>query len=67
MGGNVVHHVLECGRGITQAKVHDHGLIEAIFCFECCLVLICIFDLHLIEAFFYVELSEDKGVLHFCN
>ena len=35
---DVVHHILECDWGVAQAKVHDHGFIEAMLCFECCFV-----------------------------
>ena len=63
----MVHHVLECCRGVAEAKVHDHGFIQAVLCFECCFVLISIFDVYFVEAPFYVEFGEDERVLYFCD
>ena len=63
----MVHHVLEGRGGVTETKVHDHGFVQAILCFECCLVLISILDTHFIESSFNVEFSEDERILYFCD
>ena len=64
---DVVHHILK-GRGrVTEAKVHDHGFIQAVLCFECGFVLVTILDTYFVETSFYVELGEDKRVSYFCD
>ena len=63
----MVHHVLEGRWGIAEPKIHDHGFVEAIFCLECGLMLIPVFDAYFIEASFYVELGENECISDFSD
>ncbi len=37
---DIVHHGLECHRGVGESEVHDSGFEESILCFECCFALV---------------------------
>ena len=63
----MVHHVLERSWGISQAKIHNHGLVDAVLCLERCFVLVPILDAHFIEASFYIKLGEDEHISYFCD
>ena len=63
----VIDHCLEHGWGVCESKVHDIRLKKAIFCFECCLVLISIFDMDVVVPPSDIKLSKDPGVFYLSN
>ena len=54
-----VHHPLEEGRCIHQAKIHDLRDESLILCFKCCLVLVFLCDLDVVVSPSYVEFREE--------
>src|SRR6266702_2602337 len=37
---DVVHHGLECCRGVGESEIHDRGFEESVPCFKCCFALV---------------------------
>ena len=56
----MVHHVLKSSRGVAEAKIHNHWLIETILRLERCFMLVSVFDAYFVETPFYVELRKDE-------
>ena len=63
----MINHCLECGWGICKPKVHNIGLKEAIFCLECCFVLITFFDTDIVVPPPDIEFSKDPGIFYLGN
>jgi hypothetical protein len=51
----VIHHLLECGRGISQAERHDHPLEDSFFRLEGCLPNINFLNRHLVLAWLLLD------------
>ena len=62
----MVHHVLEGGRGVAKAKVHDHWFVQTILGLERCFMLVSLFNAYFVKASFDVKLGEDECILYFC-
>src|SRR5260221_3029772 len=60
---DVVHHHLECCRGVAQSKEHDSWFKQALVSLECCLPLITLLDLHIVEPPAEVEYGEELGTM----
>ena len=57
-----VHHGLEGGGRVGQAKEHDHGFVKAFVGDECCLPAIFWFDKHFVVPPFDVKAGEQGTV-----
>ena len=60
---DVIHHCLECHRGVTQSKEHDSWFKQSSISSECGLPLITFFDLHIVKSPVEVKYSEEFGVM----
>ena len=56
---DVVHHHLEHHRGVAQSEEHDSWFKQASVSPECCLPLIALLDLHVVEPPVEVEYGEE--------
>ena len=56
---DVVHHCLECHRGVAQSKEHDSWFEQALVGLECSLPLITLLDPHVVEPPVEVEYGEE--------
>src|SRR5260221_3909013 len=59
---DIIHHHLECHRGVTQSKEHDSWLKQPSVSSECSLPLIPFLDPHVVESPSEVKYSEELGV-----
>ena len=64
---DLVHHCLECRRGIGEAKEHDQRFKHPSISFECHLPFIAGSDSYVVVPPTDVELGEDASVLEFVN
>src|SRR5258708_33878919 len=61
---DVIHHRLEHCRGVAQSKEHDNWFEQASSVSpECCLPLIALLDLHIVEPPVEVEYGEELGTM----
>ena len=58
---NVIHHCLEGGRQVAEAKEHDKWFIQPSVCPEGCLVFISLLDANIVETLSQVQLHEILG------
>src|SRR5258708_19141804 len=56
---DVIHHHLECCRGVAQSEEHDSWFEQALVSLECGLPLITLLDLHIVEPPAEVEYGEE--------
>src|SRR5260370_29753685 len=59
---DIVHHHLECCRGVTQSEEHDGWLKQPLVSLECSLPLIPFLNLHVIESPLEVKYVEELGI-----
>ena len=57
---DMIHHGLECSRGVGESKEHHCWFKDAKWCLECCFPLVSLFDLNIVIAPVNVEFSEDE-------
>ena len=62
---NLVHHMLERGRGVGESKEHDEWFEQAVACDESWFPLVAFFDADIVESPSYVEFAEEFGVFDF--
>src|SRR5258707_5641564 len=60
---DVIHHHLECHRGVAQSEEHDSWFEQASVSLECCLPLITLLDLHVVEPPVEVKYGEERSTL----
>src|SRR5260221_318694 len=60
---DVIHHHLECCRGVAQSKEHDSWFEQALVSPECSLPLIALLDLHIVEPPAEVEYGEELSTM----
>src|SRR5258708_3615431 len=60
---DVIHHHLECHRGVAQSEEHDHWFKQALVSLECSLPLIALLDPHIVEPPAEVEYSEELSTM----
>src|SRR5258708_38911785 len=60
---DIIHHHLECRRGVTQSEEHDGWLKQSLVSLECSLPLIPFLDLHIVESPLAIEYSEELSVM----
>ena len=60
---DIIHHCLECHRGVTQSKEHDGWLKQPLVSLECSLPLIPFLDPHVVESPSEVKYSEELSVV----
>src|SRR5258708_37609420 len=60
---DIIHHCLECCRGVTQFEEHDGGLEQSSVSLECNLPLIPFLDPHIVESPLEIEYSEELGIM----
>ena len=58
----VIHHCLECHRGVAQSKEHDGWFKQASVSLEHSLPLIALLNLHVVEPPVEVEYHEGLGI-----
>ena len=58
---DVVHHPLEGGWTVGEAKEHDEGFEEALICSKGSFPLIALFDLYIVISPTYIQLHEVSG------
>src|SRR6266404_5313514 len=61
---DLIHHGLECTRGICQPEEHDTWFKKTVFGLKCCFLFIPCLDPNVVVSPSYVELGEDVRVLH---
>src|SRR5260221_14536533 len=59
---DIVHHHLECCRGVTQSEEHDSWLKQPSVSSECSLPLIPFLDPHVVESPLEVKYSEELSI-----
>ena len=59
---DIIHHCLECCRGVTQSEKHDGWFKQPLVSSECGLPLVIFLDLHVIESPVEIEYGEELGV-----
>ncbi len=59
----VIHHCLECCRGVAQSKEHDSWFKQASVSLECSLPLITLLNPHIVEPPVEVEYCEELSVM----
>ena len=59
---DVVHHGLEGGRAVGEAKEHDQGFKEAPICLEGGFPLVSLFDLHIVVSPTYIQFRKVPGL-----
>src|SRR5258708_8315542 len=59
---DIVHHHLECRRGVTQSEEHDGWLKQPSVSSECSLPLIPFLDLHIVQSPSEVKYSEELTI-----
>ncbi len=57
-----VHHRLECGWGVSQAKEHNHWFVQPLVSYECCLPVVFWLDKDLIISPLNVEAHEQRAI-----
>ena len=45
---DMIHHGLEGGRRVRKAEKHDRRFVQAIVCFECCLMFVTLLDAYVV-------------------
>ena len=58
---DIIHHLLESGRGVTKAKEHNRGLEQSTSSDKCGLPFIASLDPNIIVAPSYVKFGEPDG------
>src|SRR6266481_4706719 len=64
---DIIHHCLECGRTVCQAKEHHQGLKQATVGAECSLPLISFMDSDIVVAPLNIKLGEIPGTFETLN
>src|ERR1700761_1374401 len=64
---DMVHHGLECGRGVGKSEEHYCWFIKAIFSFECRLMFVPCLDSDIVISPSNVKFSEHMGFLDLGN
>ncbi len=59
---DIVHHCLECCRGVTQSKKHDSWFEQPSVSLECSLPLIAFLDLHVVESPAEIKYGEELSI-----
>ena len=59
---DIIHHHLECCRGVTQSEEHDGWLKQSLVSLECSLPLIPFLDPHIVESPSEIKYGEELGV-----
>ena len=62
-----IHHCLERGRGVSEAKEHHGGFIESPLRLERCLVFVSCLNVNVVIPSSYVQLRVDHGPSQFSN
>ena len=62
---DVVHHHLECGRGVGQPKEHHHWFEETVACFERALLLVTVLYAYIVVATTYIHLRVVLVATHY--
>ena len=60
---DIVHHHLECHRGVAQSEEHDGWLKQPLVSSECSLPPIPFLDLHVVESPLEVKYSEELSIV----
>src|SRR5260221_62382 len=60
---DVVHHHLECCRGVAQSEEHDSWFEQALVSLECSLPFITLLDLHIVEPPVEVKYGEELSTM----
>ena len=60
---DIIHHCLECCRGVTQSEKHDGWFKQPLVSSECGLPLVIFLDLHVIESPVEIEYGEELGIM----
>ena len=60
---DIIHHRLECCRGVTQSKKHDGWFKQPSVSLECSLPLIIFLDPHIIESPAEIKYSEELSIM----
>ncbi len=58
----VIHHSLECHRGVAQSEEHDGWFEQASISLECSFPLVTLLNLHIVEPPVEVKHSEELGI-----
>ena len=58
---DVIHHCLECCRGVAQSEEHDGWFKQASVSSKCGLPLVALLDPHIVEPPVEVKYSEELG------
>ena len=64
---DVVHHCLEGGWGVSEAKEHDSWFIEAVACFEGGFVFVALLDVDIVIPPMDVQFSINVSALQVCD
>ena len=60
----MIHHCLEGARRICEAKEHDQGFEQAIFCLERSLFFVSRFNPDVVISSAHIKFCKDVGVLY---
>ena len=60
---DIVHHHLECHRGVTQSEEHDSWLKQSSVSLEHSLPLIPFLDLHVVESPLEIKYGEELSIM----
>ena len=59
---DIIHHCLECCRGVTQSEEHDGWLKQSLVSSKCSLPLIPFLDPHIVESPSEIEYGEELSI-----
>src|SRR5258705_10274372 len=59
---DIIHHCLECCRGVTQSEKHDSWFEQPLVSLECGLPLVTFLDLHIVESPAEIKYSEELSI-----
>ncbi len=59
---DIIHHCLECHRGVTQSEEHDSWLKQPSVSSECSLPLIPFLNPHIVESPSEIKYSEELSI-----